>query len=347
MTKLINFLAEYQREIESQPIELDLALFSRLVGLPFEAVLTQPSAPLVEACMKLIEFVDNENYLILPADRQMLEQIAFSNRYQSVQICDVVQGPHRFLAATFVLSKTTKVIAFRGPNGTLLSWKADLHFSFSSINKLKSQAHQYLLQALQHDNQNIYCVGFSQGASIAALACMDISDTHRHRIQTIIFDSPGLPDDHYQSPIPIIELVPPLSLFALVGEHPFHQITISSSSTGIWQHDLYSWEADSHGAFAKNIGITNPTTIQHQFIQLLPSNITDENIDRTLNVAISIFSQLNFHSTSELIKHWNQFNALIQTEITVENIVVKTAILRLQKLIFKNAALNLQSIPLN
>lgn len=57
MTKLINFLAEYQREIESQPIELDLALFSRLVGLPFEAVLTQPSAPLVEASLNINLFI--------------------------------------------------------------------------------------------------------------------------------------------------------------------------------------------------------------------------------------------------------------------------------------------------
>jgi hypothetical protein len=345
MTKLINFLAEYQREIENQPIELDLALFSRLVGLPFEIVLTQTSTPLIEACSKLIEFVDNESYMILPADRQMLEQITLSNRYQNVELCDITHGPDHFLAITFILSKTTKVLAFRGPNGTLLSWKDDLHFSFSSIIKLKTQAKQYLLHALNSDSRTTYCVGFSRGASLAALACTDIADPHQ-RVQAVLFDSPGLPDDHYQIQIPVIELVPPLSIFALVGEHPFPQITVDSASNGIWQHDLYSWNADSNGAFSRNIGVINNEISLHQFTQLMPEKITDENVARSLDVAINIFSKLNFNSTSELIKHWNQFNSLIQNETTSENIVVKTLILRLQKLIFKNAALNLQSIPL-
>lgn len=350
MTKLINFLNEYKKEIANEPLEQDFALFSRLVELPFEKILLNDSLDnplLVDACRMLNIYLRQKSYIILPADQQLLNQIIDSNRYAKVSIANIVSDQEQFTAMTFLLSKSSKIIAFRGSNGTLLSWQDDLHFSSNSVDFLAQQAQNYLRNEIQADQRDIFCTGFSRGAAVAALASTDIKPIERRVIRTILFDSPGLPNGQYDFKIPIIELVTPLSIFALIGEHPFPQLSIKNSTQGIWQHNLYSWVGDLNGNFERTIGISANKVTYHQFQMLLPQKITDENIKKSINVIFSIFSKLEYQTSSDLIKHWNQFSTLIKVETKNENIVVKMLINRLQNLIFKNAAINLQSIPLN
>lgn len=349
MTKLINFLSAYKKAIDDQPLEQDLALFSRLVELPFEKILESSAEPidLPTACLKLIEFINAESYMTLPADQQILNQITESNRYAQVELSNFHRGPHHFFALTFDLTPKTKILTFRGPNGTLLSWKDDLQFStLTVVDDIQKQAQATLTDEMNYDQKNIICTGFSKGASIAALAVDGLKISSNRSIQAVLLDSPGLPNHSYKFDIPIVELVSPLSIFALIGEHPFPQITVESSASGIWQHDLYSWIDNADGSFKRTIGITTQEIVLHQFQNLLPQKITDENIQQSINVVFDIFSKLDYQTNSDLIKHWNQFTALIKTTTSTENIVVKMTIQRLQQLIFKNAATNLQSIPL-
>jgi hypothetical protein len=349
MTKLIHFLTEHKREIQSDPLEADLALFSRLAELPFELILEKSTLPvrLIEASTLLLQFLDQDaTPLTLPADRQLLKQIIASNRYVAVEITDFFTNQTDFFALTFDITKTAKVVTYRGPNGALLSWQADLHFSQSTVAPLAKLAQNYLLNALATDNKDIICVGFSKGAALVALACNRLTVDSTRLVRAVLLDSPGLPNANYHFQIPIVELVAPLSIFALIGEHPAPQVIINSTATGIWQHDPYSWTVDSTGSFERTIGITDPTVIAHQFQSLLPEKITDKNIHRSIDQLFELFNQLEYDRVAELIKHWNQFNSLIQTTLTDENIVVKMTINRIQKNIFKNAALQLQSKPL-
>lgn len=187
MTKLTNFLSEYQRPIHD-PLELDLALFSRLVELPLTMATSELALPalLPDFCATLLAQIQAKDYLTLPADRQLLEQIAHSNRYQKVTLEKLSPNNEHFLAITLGVTKTLKVLAFRGPNGTLLSWRKDLHFALTDPEALQNAAQAYLQRSLQADDRQIICVGFSRGAAIAALACDHLTTPATQRIQQVL-----------------------------------------------------------------------------------------------------------------------------------------------------------------
>lgn len=346
MTKLTNFLSEYQRPIHD-PLELDLALFSRLVELPLTMATSELALPakLPDFCATLLAQIQAKDYLTLPADRQLLEQIAHSNRYQKVTLEELSPDDENFLAITFGITKTLKVIAFRGPNGTLLSWQKDLHFTLTDPTTLQTAAQSYLQRSLQTDDRQIICVGFSRGAAIAALACHHLTAPAAQRIQQVfLFESPGLPLGDYRFEVPIVELVVPLSVFSLVGMHPFPQRTIESLNAGIWQHDLTSWVADRAGNFAGTVGIAAPEGLDPSpFFKQLSPNITEEDANQIVDVLFAVFRQANYPSIPELIKHWNQFTGLVHQQVQNENSVIQLSINRIQQIIFQNAATNLQT----
>ncbi|QJW86128.1 Mbeg1-like protein [Pediococcus acidilactici] len=346
MTKLTNFLSEYQRPIHD-PLELDLALFSRLVELPLTMATSELALPalLPDFCATLLAQIQAKDYLTLPADRQLLEQIAHSNRYQKVTLEKLSPNNEHFLAITLGVTKTLKVLAFRGPNGTLLSWRKDLHFALTDPEALQTAAQAYLQRSLQADDRQIICVGFSRGAAIAALACDHLTTPAAQRIQQVLlFESPGLPVGKYHFDVPVLELMAPLSVFSLVGIHPFPQRTVNSLNAGIWQHGLTSWTADRTGSFASAVGIAAPAGFdQSPFFKQLSPSITEEDANRIVDVLFTVFREANYPSIPELIKHWNQFTGLIHQQVHNENSVVQLSVNRIQQIIFQNAATNLQT----
>jgi hypothetical protein len=136
----------------------------------------------------------------------------------------------------------------------------------------------------------------------------------------------------------------PLSVFSLVGIHPFPQRTVNSLNAGIWQHDLTSWTADRTGSFASAVGIAAPAGFdQSPFFKQLSPSITEEDANRIVDVLFAVFREANYPSIPELIKHWNQFTGLIHQQVHNENSVVQLSVNRIQQIIFQNAATNLQA----
>jgi hypothetical protein len=222
--------------------------------------------------------------LIFPQEMIMLAtRAARSERFARTRVTGhvniVKSNPQiQFSATTFLLGDDTCFIAFRGSDDTLVAWKENFNMSFMSPVPAQVKAVEYLERAARaYPDRKIYLGGHSKGGNLAVFAATKCSDNVKGRIEAVYSnDGPGFTRKFINSAAyksvksKIHTLVPQSSIIGMLLEHEEDYEVVSSTQTGLYQHNALSWEVKGKA-----------------FVHL--DSITEESkkIDRTLKIWLS------------------------------------------------------------
>lgn len=243
--------------MEQDPMnQIDGMIFARFSYLPFAMVLEQGEDRFVSisrVAAKLLKCEDVEEHVLYQEDLQLLEAMAHSVRYGSLQIGNFVdlydeQNETQFSAITIKL-EDGYCIAYRGTDNTLVGWKEDLNMGFEFPIAAQVHAKEYLEDFAQKHRGNLILCGHSKGGNVAVYAAAYTTEKIQKRILCIYdYDGPGfyeeaLATDGYQKVRDRIKTyVPQDSLVGMLLGHLEEHSVIHSLENGPYQHNMYSWE---------------------------------------------------------------------------------------------------------
>ncbi len=186
--------------------------------------------------------------------RALLYLMADTRRFGDMRVSGYVnvidhELPLQFSAITFDVPGGPVVIAYRGTDNTLTGWREDLHMSFESPVPAQEAAVRYLEEVAARTQGDLVLTGHSKGGNLAAYAAAHASPQVQERILSICsFDGPGLDDATLASPgyariKPMLHsFIPQGSIVGLLMGHEEDYVIIRSSATGLYQHDLFTWQ---------------------------------------------------------------------------------------------------------
>lgn len=177
-------------------------------------------------------------------------------RYASIRVSDYIWEldpllEKQFCALTFKIPKIGGVLAFRGTDDNLVSWKENFNMSFMSSVPSQEDALHYLIHYAKRHTGYFYSCGHSKGGNLAAFAALHLPQKYRHRLAKVYsYDGPGFGFDVIESKQykkiqgKIVTFVPQSSIVGMLLHHsePFH--VVPSSLSGIFQHDPFSWKVE-------------------------------------------------------------------------------------------------------
>lgn len=190
-------------------------------------------------------FLQQRALLYLMADTQRFGDMRVSGYVNVIDHELTIQ----FSATTFDVPQGPVVIAYRGTDNTLTGWREDLNMSFESPVPAQEAAVRYLEEVAARTQGELVLTGHSKGGNLAAYAAAHASPQVQERILSICsFDGPGLDDTTLSSPgyariKPMLHsFIPQGSIVGLLMGHEEDYVIIRSNATGLYQHDLFTWQ---------------------------------------------------------------------------------------------------------
>lgn len=163
------------------------------------------------------------------------------------RICDEEQK--QFCAVSFMLPDGSTFVTFRGTDDTLVGWKENFNMSFMHPVPSQSEALAYLEKIASLTSGKLYVGGHSKGGNLAVFASVKASDATKDRIAAVYnHDGPGFDvefiggEDYKVIRDRIHTLVPQSSVIGMLLEHEERYKVIKSNSTGLLQHNGFTWE---------------------------------------------------------------------------------------------------------
>lgn len=214
---------------------------------------------------KMAQSIKNnaDNYNSLKPDYQELVDNLIDNpRYKDIKLNDFMKvsnpgNEEQFAAVTISLPDGTKVVSFRGTDGTMHGWKEDFNLAWSDGVPAQIDSTEYLNTiGEKYPDVKINITGHSKGGHLGVYSAITCNDETRARIGSVSnFDGPGIQDkvleryiDNYcEIKDKIISTIPQTSIIGRLLTDYDNTITILSSENGIMQHDQFSWEIDGNG----------------------------------------------------------------------------------------------------
>ncbi len=155
----------------------------------------------------------------------------------------------QFSAVTFLLDNGKLFLAFRGTDDTLVGWKENFNMSFMLTVPAQLQAVKYLEETARFFFGDFYVGGHSKGGNLAIYSSVRCDPLLKDRILTVFnHDGPGfskgfIEGADYLSIRPKLRtIVPHSSVVGMLLEHEENYEVVKSSTTGLLQHNGFSWE---------------------------------------------------------------------------------------------------------
>lgn len=194
--------------------------------------------------------------LIIPQFYPLLSLCADSKRYSSIRLIDRVvdideERVVQFSAITYKLSKNEYCVAFSGTDDTIVGWKENFYLLYDKPTQSQTRAVNYLNNLAERTSggDKIYVVGHSKGGNLAiygsVCACRDFQDK---LVAVYNFDGPGFTEEFYHSDgfnnirDKVMTVIPQLSVIGRLFIHEEKVMIVKSCFSGVFQHDLLSWE---------------------------------------------------------------------------------------------------------
>jgi hypothetical protein len=258
--------------------EVDALVFSTLAYIPMDGKV--PGLNSRNDTITIEEFVDeikkSEKYADFLKSKKPEEAARFndfvqslknSDRYKDVTLNNFSniykpENEEQFAAVTINLPDGSRVVSFRGTDGTMAGWNEDFNLAFSDEVPAQADAREYLnAVAEKTENGSIYVTGHSKGGHLAIYSSLTCEASVKDRIINIYnFDGPGLRHDilykysnQYQEiKDKITAYVPQTSMIGMLLNDHENIECVNSNESGIMQHDLFSWEFDEKGKLVIN-----------------------------------------------------------------------------------------------
>lgn len=258
MATFLDYARDEVRTFAEQPFcGEDALIFSQLVYLSFPDALATKS-------LTLQQLLRRETYPALIKEMshgqealELLRLCGESPRFRDVRLADRISpnstaDPNRFCAATFILPDSTRVIAFRGTDGTIAGWHEDYRLLFVTP-PLDSQA-QALAYLKSHasthstERPEIIITGHSMGGNLAIYAAAVAPHSVQSRIRAVYaHDSPGfirsfIESKQFQSiRSRVHKYVPESSMVGMLFDSGVEETVVRSNAHGSEQHFLSTW----------------------------------------------------------------------------------------------------------
>lgn len=187
-------------------------------------------------------------------DKRLLREASHCKRFGEIVARDYTHvfdedTGMQFAAVTLCLDDGTAYVSFRGTDCSLVGWKEDCRLAFSTPAPSQDAARRYLEAVSGHVKGMLWVGGHSKGGNLAMYAAACAPEAIRARISAVYSnDGPGLSDrinarSLYENIIDKLHsFVPQDSVVGMMLAHPSRFTVIKSNSSGIMQHDPYSWQ---------------------------------------------------------------------------------------------------------
>ncbi|MCV3316068.1 DUF2974 domain-containing protein [Pediococcus ethanolidurans] len=319
MPDLLKYLDNYNRPLTANLNVADQMILTRLPFLPWQAIVSKSFSDEISLrdALKQLEqqLVHTSKYVLLPNDRILIQRLQTSFRYEKVKLSGFkIQTPDdldkQCAAITVNIDSHTKIIVFRGADGTTLGWKSDLRIIYDADSTTwQDFAADYLKQVGILPSDTLQVIGFSKGGSMAIYAASHASSDIQKRVKQVVnFDGPQVASKPTQTePVKsrFQTYLPQLPFFGIGSEFTNPPIIVNSTATGIWQHDLYSWQI--HDATPVELGRASTTDnfLTHELRPWLRQQ-KHERAQLFIDTFWIILDKSEAVSINDLLKHWQQ-----------------------------------------
>lgn len=234
--------------------EIDAAALAILSGLDMSGLM-QEKITLCEAAKlyKARDERDTRDERI--ADKEaLLYAMADSRRFKDVRILDYTkdidgEAEKTFYGVTFEISRFFMFIAFRGTDGTLMSWKENFNCIYTMPTSGQLEALDYITRQLA-GKRFVKCsvAGHSKGGNLATYATVFADEKIRKKIKHVyVFDAPGFIDDitkeagYADFSAKLSAYVPESCFIGNLMNPPYERVVVKGMGKGVYQHDLFNW----------------------------------------------------------------------------------------------------------
>lgn len=233
--------------------EIDQAILTQLVHLPFEAALPNEAscATLEGLSQALSDITADKVYEVLLRDRlKLLHVCGASARYGHLVVSAFVndishEDEMQFSAMCVALPEGRRAICFRGTDLTLAGWKEDFNMAFDEPTPAQKRAVDYINQ---YASVPTIVLGHSKGGNLAVYGSAFCDPLVQCRItQVYTNDGPGLArasveSAPYQAVAErITSFLPQNSLVGVLLAHHEPYNVVYSRAIGILEHNPFSW----------------------------------------------------------------------------------------------------------
>ncbi len=287
--------------------ELSYVDFSELVPENGEALLSDVREKYFGQHLRSL--IRDDSYHILSAPL-LMDGMASGERFSGAKLADYVniidrEGESQMAAVTVLLDDGSAYVSFRGTDTTIVGWKEDFNMSFMPVTEGQRRATEYLDRVGRETGRKLRVGGHSKGGNFAIYASAFCSSEVRDKvIEVYSNDGPGfrkeiMESDEYKAVLPKVKsIVPATSVIGMLLASDVSHEFVRSSSAGINQHDVFTWEVDRNRLVStepSNLGIFIRRSQQDWL-----SKLSDEEREDFVNALFSILESTGMDTLDEI-----------------------------------------------
>lgn len=244
--------------------EIDFALFSQLIMIPYTLYINMPMSKtddaitLKELAVLVKEnkekFVKKMGLIVPPQIVDLVIKMGESHRFENIVLRNYESEINdskeiQFTVCTLDIDDETRIVVYSGTDDSIIGWKEDFNMMFTFPTPAQKEAIKYLKR--YSEDKKLYIVGHSKGGNLAMYSTLHIREKiFDNIIKVYCFDAPGISeeikdlDEAKRRFKKIIGFTPQTAIIGRLFKHLEKDIVISSTSNGLYQHDLLSWEVE-------------------------------------------------------------------------------------------------------
>ncbi len=319
MANIIDYL-EWRGDLKTiiDPLnEVDAALLARLTYQRFEMLEgSVKNLRLEDALERILELDDIENKTLMKSDYDFMKALVKSSRFKDFVILDYTdriekESQTQFSALTLLDNDTGVLfVFFRGTDNTLVGWKEDFNMAFVIPLPGQIMAKEYLLSMSALTKGDIIVGGHSKGGNLALYASAFVDEDTQKRIRQVYnFDGPGFDEETVKDEgfkrieKSISTYVPQSSVVGMLLEHEEEYMVVHSTRSGLWQHDIYSWEV-KRKEFEILDEVDNSSRFVDYTLKAWLKNMSKKEREGFVDALFSIMKGGNYSTLKELRENW-------------------------------------------
>lgn len=298
---------------------VDAVILSRLSYLPFEFLGTQILlAPISihDAALTLLNHSIIQQSVLMQEDLRLLSFLSHSERFGKMNLFAYenkrdATTETQFSAMTVELEENRHFVIYRGTDSTLVGWKENFNMAFICPVPAQTIALQYLEKISAETTGELMVGGHSKGGNLAVYASAYSAPEVQQRITQIYnFDGPGFNDTVLATPgyqnicHRISTYVPQASVVGmLLGREEEYTIIHSSQSSGLQQHNVYSWDVTRSG-FQYVDTVTSGSKFIDATVKSWLAAVECDEREKFIDTVYEIISSTDAETLGDLRKNW-------------------------------------------
>ena len=296
--------------------EIDNLILSRVSYFPFDNIIEEDEIITMREAYKRFEKLNFEEVrILLKDDIDLFPALAQSERFGELFLKYYVnkrdiKEEKQFSAITIILPDGTVYVSYRGTDNTLVGWKEDFNMSFMKSVPAQKDAKEYLEFIASNVTERLRIGGHSKGGNLAVYAAAFCNTEVQNRIIEIFNnDGPGFFEEiietpNYQAILGRINTyIPQSSIIGRLLNHEEKCTIVKSTQTGIYQHDLYSWQLLG-GKFIDLEELTNESEFIDKTLKKWLKSIDNKQREAFWMALFEVLSATQAETLSEIKTNW-------------------------------------------